>query len=141
MRALLWIVAGSVIVVGSFFGTLFFIDNYWLNPDTPAGRDATRAQHAAQLKAGLESYRKARGAFPMLPDNEVNDLKPALVAGGFMSAIPSDPLLATSGWKYRYVSVDGKAYGLLFRTEPTGAPCLFGTRGYSYWGDPPACPF
>jgi hypothetical protein len=139
-RRLLLIIGALAIVAGSFFGTLVLIDTYWLNSATPAGRNAIRAKHAAQIKDGLERYRKAHGALPIFPDNEVDDLKPALVAEGFMSAIPKDP---TPDWKYRYVSVDGKAYGLLFRTEPTGANCLIGSRGqgYNYWSDPPACPF
>jgi hypothetical protein len=137
-RILLLIIGALAIVAVFFFGTLFLIDVYRPNSATPEGRNAIRAQHAAQIKAGLEGYRKAHGAVPIFPDNDVDDLKPALVAGGFVPAIPSDPL---PGWKYRYASVDGKAYGLLFKTEPTGANCLSGTRGYGYWADPPACPF
>ena len=93
------------------------------------------------LRNALESYRKARGAYPLLPDNPVDDLKKDLVDGGFLRSIPADPLGGPpKGQQYRYVS-DGKLYGLLFKIEtasgkiPAGGACLtgVGTKGSGIW--------
>ncbi len=148
MRRLLLNVLGAIAVVAiSFFGTLFVL-SYW-DGDAKA-RDALRAEHAKQLKAGLEKYRSARGKYPSpLANNPATDLKPILVDAGFLSGIPKDPLWALTENQYRYVSVDGTKYGLLFHLElPTGkitagGKCLTGagTAATDWWGQPPDCPF
>lgn len=148
MRRLLLNVLGGIAVVSiSFFGTLFIL-NYW-DGDARA-RDALRAEHAKLLKSGLEKYRSARGKYPApFGNNPAADLKLILVDGGFLSAIPQDPLWALTENQYRYVSIDGSKYGLLFHLElssgkiAAGGKCLtgVGTTLTDWWGQPPDCPF
>jgi hypothetical protein len=73
-----------------------------------------------------------------------------LVDGGYLKAIPQDPdLNAVGTQQYRYVSGDGKTYGLLFHLQfptgniPAGGNCLtgVGTAKTGWWGQPPECPF
>lgn len=138
------LVGALAIVAAFFFATLFFIDNYRPKADTPAGRNAIRARHVEQIKTALESYRKKENHYPLLPDNEVDDLKKYLVDGGYLASIPADPSKATAGRQYRYASVDGSSYGLLIKTETaTGAvePCLAGPPKRGYWANPPVCSF
>jgi hypothetical protein len=72
-------VGGIGIVAGFFFGTLLILDSI-----DAASRDAIRAQHAKILKAALERYRATHGAYPSpFPDNSADDLKSALVDGGY----------------------------------------------------------
>jgi hypothetical protein len=137
---------GLVIVVVFFIGTLFAIDHYASDFNGPNIRNRLRAKHAELIMNGLEGYRKARSTYPVFPDNEVDDLKPFLVEGGYLAAIPAEPLRQTHGRQYRYAAAaDGTVYGLLLNVEsaqPTKlTPCLMGTRGRRFWGDPPACPF
>lgn len=144
-RPLLMAGGGLVIVVLFFVATLLAIDHYAPDFNGPNIRNRLRGKHAELLMNALEGYRKARGAYPVFPDNEVDDLKPFLVDGGYLAAIPAEPLRQTPGKQYRYAAPDGTDYGLLFNVEsaePTKpSPCLMGTRGRGFWGDPPACPF
>lgn len=120
MQRLLLIVGGIVIVAVSFFGTLYF-----LNSMDFRSLDTVRTEDAKSLKAALEQYRAARGKYPApFPDNDVADLKPALVDGGFIAQLPVDPYWQKGKVnKYRYRS-DGTSYGLLLYMEL--GPCLTG---------------
>lgn len=144
-RPLLMAGGGLVIVVFFFVGTLFAIDHYAPDFNGSSIRNRLRGKHAELLMNALEGYRKARGAYPVFPDNEVDDLKRSLVEGGYLATIPAEPLRQTLGKQYRYAAPDGTVYGLLLNVEssvPTKLnPCLMGTRGRGFWGDPPACPF
>jgi hypothetical protein len=144
-RPLLLAGGGLVIVVLFFVGTLFAIDYYAPDFNGPNIRNRLRGKHAELLMNALEGYRKARGAYPVFPDNEVDDLKRFLVDGGFIVAIPAEPLRQTLGKQYRYAAPDGSIYGLLLNVESPEPMklnrCLMGTRGRGFWGDPPACPF
>jgi hypothetical protein len=141
MRRVLLVVGAIAIVAVSFFTTLFLIDG-----SAPMRRNWARADHAKLMQDALAAYRKKTGTYPALPDNLLDDLKKPLVDGGFISAIPSDPMRATTGFQYRYVS-GGNIYGILFALEPlpwrSGGPCLVGvgTKGSGIFGEPPACPF
>jgi hypothetical protein len=145
LRPLMLTVGALAIVAVFFFGTLYLLDN-----SDPTARNQLRAEHARVLKSALANYRKAKGAYPVLSDVPVDDLKKELVDGKFIIAIPSDPLRPSTGVQYRYVS-DGGVYGLLFVLEPVdsaagksaGGRCLqgVGTKGTGYWGEPPNCPF
>jgi hypothetical protein len=146
-RLLLNVFGGMAVVAISFFGTLFIL-NY--SSGDSSARDASRAEHAKMLKGGLEKYRAARGKYPApFGNNPATDLKAVLVDGGFLSAIPQDPLWALTENQYRYVSVDGAKYGLLFHLElpsgkiTAGGKCLTGagTALTGWWGQPPDCPF
>ena len=144
-RAVRWLLLGAggfAVVAAFFFGTLYF-----LNQRDGGARDLVRAEHAKTIKAALENYFGARGVYPLFPDNPVDDLKKDLVDGGFVRAIPSDPLGKEQ--QYRYVSSNGKSYGLLFHLEqangkiPAGGTCLtgVGTSAKGWWSQPPDCPF
>jgi hypothetical protein len=139
---------GLAIVAIFFFGTLFVIDYFALDFNGPGARDRLRAKHAVMLKDALANYKKTVGTYPTLSDNDVDDLKKYLVDGGYISAIPTDPLRAAAGSKYRFSS-NGTFYGLLFQLEaatgkiPAHGACLtgVGTAGTGMWGQPPDCPF
>jgi hypothetical protein len=144
LRLILMSMAGLAIVVFFFFATLYALDY-----NDRRARDGIRAEHAKLLRTALENYRKTRGTYPLFPDNFVDDLKKDLVDGGFLRAIPADPLRGSPpGQQYRYVS-DGTIYGLLFKIElangniTAGGLCLtgVGTKGTGIWAEPPDCPF
>jgi hypothetical protein len=132
------IVGGSAIVAAFFFLTLFLLDRYEV-PDP-------LAQEAKSLKTALNEYRAAKGAYPILPDSPTVDLKKELVRGGYLRPDSSPEPDATA----RYVSFDGKSYGLWFHIDrtvsnPLGTPCVIevGTDGAKtgWWGYPQKCGF
>lgn len=139
-RIITYIVGGAAIVLAFFFGSLVVLDYM----DRRA-IDSVRMEHARLLKSALEGYRAAHGQFPVLPDNSIDDLKSAVVDGGYLAAIPNDPSRKSKGWQYRYAS-DGKAFGLLINLDAGGffttAPCVTGVgiAGRGFWGVPP-CAF
>jgi hypothetical protein len=142
-RAIFRVLGAIGIVVASFFGTLYVLD--W---NDAGARDLQRAEHAKVLKQALDNFFKANRAYPVMPDNLVDDLRPALVGGGFLKEIPVDPKRASTGFQYRYVSNGRDTYGLLFSLErPMGnvaaGRCLTGlnTKGTEFWRQPPDCPF
>jgi hypothetical protein len=149
MKTAITIAAALVIVVASFFGTLLAIDTYDPDFNGPWKRDRQRAKDAAVLKEAMETYRYSKGAYPVLPDNDVDDLVKVLVTPGLLSSIPGDPLRATAGKKYYRVSSNGSAYGLLFQLErpadkvKAGGLCVTGVKvsGTGIWNGAPDCPF
>lgn len=147
MRPMLKVTGGLAIVMIFFWGTLFIIGS----PEY--ANNQLRAKHVRLLSDALEKYREARGGYPALPDNPVDDLKRELVGSKFLEAIPSDPAGSSTGRQYRYAG-GGQAYGVLvtLEAEPSMAgltgmkpalTCVAGVniRGSGAWGDPPACPF
>jgi hypothetical protein len=97
----------------------------------PPSPDQVRAGTAKLLMAALERYRSAKGAYPVFSNNLVTDLKPALVDGGFLNAIPRDP---TDAQPMRYVSTTGTSYGIL--STKNSQPCLIevGINNTGWWG-------
>jgi hypothetical protein len=144
LRLALQIAGGLAVVSIFFFGTL-----YVLEFGDRSARDQIRAEHARTLKQALNNFYKDKHAFPVLQDNPVDDLKAALVDGGYLKSIPNDPSRASTGFQYRYVSNGVDTYGLLFVLEkangaiPAGGRCLAGlnTAGTEFWRQPPDCPF
>ncbi len=129
-------IAGAItIVVVSFFVTLTILD--YSPPLTP---DQVRASNAKQIMAAVEKYRAAKGAYPVLPavDSVAFELRKPLVEGNFIAAVPTDPSDAEAT---RYVSVDGKSFGLKVIQNKTS--CLIEVRAYKsgWWGQPPPCQF
>jgi hypothetical protein len=149
MKTAITIAIALVIGVVSFFGTLLAIDTYDPDFNGPWKRDRQRAKDATALKEAMEKYRKSKGAYPVLPDNDVEDLEKVLVTPGFLSSIPGDPLRATAGKKYYRVSANGSAYGLLFQLErpvekvKSDGLCVTGVKvsGSGIWNGAPDCPF
>ena len=121
MQRLVFAIGGLAVLVLSFFGTLFL-----LNSSDFQSFDSIRIEHAKFIKAALEKYRAANGKYPMsYPDNDLADLKSALIGGGFISQLPVDPYWKNGRVnKYRYRSMDGASYGLLFYMEL--GPCQTG---------------
>jgi len=116
------------------------------------GKSKRTAAHAQieNFMTALVSYNGDVGAFPttemglqvlrVKPENVNNWSGPYL-----MKDIPQDPIWPGSGKDYRYISVDGMQYGLLFYLE-TGridASCIAGVgfAGNGWWGEQPECPF
>jgi hypothetical protein len=97
----------------------------------PPSPDQTRAGTAKLLMAALEKYRSAKGAYPLLSNTRVTDLKPTLVDGGFLAAIPLDPADAQP---MRYISTTGTSYGIL--STKNRQPCLIevGISNTGWWG-------
>ncbi len=146
-RRLLWTIGGMAVVVSSFFGTLFFLDN--METKSVKTGDDLRAEHARLIMTALEQYRSKNGTYPIFPaphDVPATDLKNELVKAGLLARLPEDPVWPETP---RYVSYNGKAYGLLFRIQvakgkiPATGQCLMGigTSGTGWWGEPPNCPF
>lgn len=128
----------------------YFVQVHLLDDGSAAIRDEQRASDAKLLRDALERYRTANGKFPSpYGDNSILDLKVALVNGGFLKSIPTDPSWNGTAKEYRYVSSDGVKYGILFNIEKAqgdilaGGSCLMGvgTQGTGWWGEPPRCPF
>jgi hypothetical protein len=96
-----------------------------------ASPDQTRAGTAKLLMAALEKYRSAKGAYPVLANNLLADLKPTLVNGGFLSDIPRD---LTDAQPMRYISTTGTSYGIL--STKNRQPCLIevGISNTGWWG-------
>jgi hypothetical protein len=99
------------------------------SPSAPA--DQARAGAAKLLMTALEKYRSAKGAYPVLVDKPFTDLKSTLVDGGFLEKIPYVPTDALM----RYVSYDGKSYGIL--SSKNGKPCRIevGAKNTGWWGE------
>jgi hypothetical protein len=97
----------------------------------PASPDQLRAGTAKQLMAALEKYRSAKGAYPLLPNNRLTDLRPTLVEGGFLNGIPPD---LSDAQPMRYISITGTSYGIL--STKNGQPCLIevGISNTGWWG-------
>lgn len=143
----IWIIGGSAIIASSFLATQFVLDSTE-NVTLKTGDDL-RAERARLIMTALEKYRGAVGAYPVFPpphDVPVIDLKNELVKGGYLGRLPDDPLWPDTP---RYVSYDGKKYGLLFRRQfakgniAAGGQCFtgVGTAGNGWWGEPPNCAF
>jgi hypothetical protein len=121
MQRLFFAIGGLAVLAGSFFGTLFL-----LNSMDFQSFDEIRIEHSKVIKIALEKYRATRGAYPWAyADIELGDLRVELVGGGFISQLPTDPYWKSGRInKYRYRSLDGKTYGLLFYMEL--GPCQTG---------------
>jgi hypothetical protein len=142
------VLGGLAVLVGSFLATTLILDSMDASRTPAEVRNATRAEHARQLKAALEKYRAAYNTYPASPDfNDIGNLQRDLVGGGYLAELPGDPLSA-NGKRYRYAS-NGSVYGLLFELEagPNGTPaagdCVSRakTDTASFKGYAPACPF
>lgn len=97
-------------------------------PPSPA--DQARADTAKLLMAALEKYRSAKGAFPLLINNPISDLKPTLVDGGFLKQIPPD---LADAQPMRYISNTGTSFGIL--STKNRKPCLIevGVSNTQWW--------
>lgn len=147
MLRLLSRIAGALAIVAVFFfGTLFILDRQ----SGPPSPDQERASHAKSIKAALEAYRSARGRYPSpFADNPLTDLSKELIDGKFLAVMPRDPTWGPGENQYRYVSANGRTYGLLFHLQSpagkvaAGGPCLtgVGTAGTGWWNNAPDCPF
>jgi len=133
MRILLNVVGGLAVLVCSFFGTLFVLDYLLLDPVV---------REVKTLRTALQRYRLDRLSYPVLVDVPISDIKKQLVSSGHLSQ-SSD-----ADKEARYVSLDGKSYGLLFHinrtpANPSGTRCLIEVEAQNttWWSQPPACPF
>lgn len=128
------IVRGLTIAVVFFFGTLFVLN--YIEQVTP---DSVRVRNIKSVMAALEQYYAANGAYPVLsvPDSPLPALSGALVGGGYISSIPADP--APSSEQTRYVSFDGKAFGLRVYVEKSGGLCIVEVRTFDtgWWSPQP----
>jgi hypothetical protein len=129
---LIRLVVASAIIAIFFFGTLFVLDY------TDSQPESAGIANARILVAALEKYRADKGDYPVLPayESSVTELLSPLVKGGYLSTIPTTP---AGEEQIRYVSVDGKAFGL--RVVVGKAPCIIekGISKSGWWGVPPPC--
>jgi hypothetical protein len=136
------VLGGVALLVACAFAILLSL-NYFRPPrvDTPLAREAR------SLMAALEAYRTARGTYPILPEqgSPISDLRNELAKDGYLA--PESAGSSGADKDARYVSINGKSYGLLFhldRTDdrPSGTCVVEVGRSYIGWGErPPACPF
>jgi len=133
-----WKIVGAFSILMFFFYAIVFI-SYYVNQDNP---QVPLALEKYSLMVALREYRKEHSAYPILPDNPIGDVKKQLVSGGYL---PSGP---DADKEARYVSLDGKSYGLMFHinrspTSPRGKPCLIEVDAIAtgWWAQPPKCPF
>jgi hypothetical protein len=115
MQRLVIIFSAVALLGASFFGTLYVLNS--LNFEL-VDLDKVRIEQIKSLKIAIEAYRAARGMYPSpFHDNDLADLTPELVGGGFIAELPRDPYWKTSKLnRYRYRS-NGTSYGLLLRFE------------------------
>jgi hypothetical protein len=102
-----------------------------LAPNPRHSQDQVLAGNAKLLMAALEKYRSTKGAYPLLVDKPITDLKSTLVDGGFIKKIPHD---LTHAPPMRYVSHSGISYGIL--STKNREPCLIevGVSNTGWWG-------
>jgi hypothetical protein len=131
-----WKVIGAF-SIGLFFYYAILFMIYYVHEIYLFNRDNPQAliEEKHSLMIALREYRKEHKAYPILPDNPIGDVKRRLVRGGYLSPSPDADEDA------RYVSLDGKSYGLKFHT-PRGTACLVevDVTGTRWWGAP-KCPF
>jgi hypothetical protein len=128
------LVGALAIVATFFFGTLFALDF-----TERRSRDLVRIETAKSIMNALEKYRASRGAYPiLLPalDGNVSELSGPLIGGGYLDAISQPPGVNSS----RYMSPDGKNYGLWIHLERTG-DCIIevGVSKTGWWGEHRPC--
>jgi hypothetical protein len=129
-------------IVGAFSIGLFFYyailliiycvhEIYVFNQDNPQAL----ALEKSSLMIALREYRKDHQAYPILPDSPIGDVKKQLVGGGYLPPGPDADEDA------RYISLDGKSYGLKFH-HPRGRPCVVEVDATKtgWWGAL-KCPF
>jgi O-antigen ligase len=137
-------VLGSVALLVAFASAILVSLNYfWVRRvDTPLAREAR------SLVAALEAYHTAHGTYPILPEqgSPIIDLKRELAKGGYLS--PESAGSPAADNQARYVTINGKSYGLVFHVDrtaerPSGTRCVVEVgRSYIGWGErPPSCPF
>ncbi|MBR0723689.1 hypothetical protein [Bradyrhizobium manausense] len=140
MREFLRIAVAVVAVLAAYFGYVYLHRLAFFEP---------RVRDARMLMSVLDNYYTAKGAYPALyPVLQKYDVPVAVVlevladsSVDFGSRVKfNDPDRAA-----RYVSVDGKSYGLLYHFEKPGLPptCIVevGARNTGWWGQPPSCPW
>jgi hypothetical protein len=142
MREFLKIFIAFVMLMACYVGYVLLIEHR-------EGRWAYAAQlrDLISIMGALQDYRTVTGAYPVLPvpDSRTIDLKRMLAN----SQIPrrSSIDLSEPDEESRYVSFDGKSYGLLFHFSraDAGQPdtCMieFNARDTDWWGQPPKCRF
>ena len=138
MRKLLYFVGGIAILAGSFFGTLWIYDTFLQLPYP----DNLRANDATAVKAAMERYRAAKGTYPPSYGGPLSGFT-ELVAGGFIKALPVDPVFSEPNSGYLLAS-NKSAYGLLVHLKyPTNSVCMTGVNfeGVGWFNNPPKCPF
>jgi O-antigen ligase len=131
---------GGLAIAAVMAGGILLSLNYFRVPpvDTPLAREAR------SIMAALKEYHAARGAYPV-SYSPIIDIKKDLVREGYLSAAPGE--VSTIDPDARYLSVNGKSYGLQFHIDRsddyTSGTCLVEVgRSYIGWSErSPACPF
>jgi O-antigen ligase len=135
------ILAGFAVLVLLF--AAWFLSNYFRTRPAETALD----RETRSIVTALREYRLARGAYPVLPlaDSPMIDLKKELAKGGYFRADAGG--FSGPDQEARYVSFDGKVYGLLFHEDRTddnpSGKCFMevGVSGTGWWGRPPKCRF
>jgi hypothetical protein len=123
---------GLLFYYAMLFLIYYFHEFYLFNQENP--RELVAEKNS--LVVALREYRKEHKAYPILPDNPIADVKEQLIKGGYLLPTPDADKDA------RYVSLDGKSYGLKFH-RPHGGLCVVevDTTKTGWWGNLPKCPF
>ncbi len=135
MRQHLSVFCAAIVVLGIYFGYLSLHKSPAHQPQFGKLR---------MLVKQLEQYRDAKGGYPLQSPTEVSiaELKKALDDSGL--AFRSTIDLSDFDPHARYISVDGKAYGILFHFDSGGSvrECILEVHmiASEEWGQPPPCP-
>jgi O-antigen ligase len=137
------VLGGAALLVAFASAILVSLNYLWVRRvDSPLAREAR------SLMAALQAYHTAHGTYPILPEegSPLIDLKTELAKDGYLS--PESAGSSGIDNDARYVTINGKSYGLVFyidRTDerPSGTRCVVEVgRSYIGWGErPPSCPF
>lgn len=136
IRDFLWALSVFTVVAALFFASLAALQHF-------PGRMGF-ADEAQSLMAALQDYRSEFGAYPVLTvvDSPATELKKMLANAGRPPRESSQQDAAA-----RYVSNDGKSYGLLFHLGPPynnqpARSCLIEVNASNtgWWAQPPKCP-
>ncbi len=93
----------ELLVVIAIIGLLATVVMTSLNSARKKGRDARRVEDINQIKTALELYYDSNGQYPTTSQGTA-----ALVSGGFMSVVPTDP--QGNAYNYRGTSTDYVLY-------------------------------
>ena len=140
MREFLKVAAVAVAVLAAYFGYVYLHRLEFFEP---------RVRDARVLMSLLDDYHTAKGANPALyPVLQKYDVPVAAVT----EVLANSSVVFGSRVKFsdpdpaaRYVSVDGKSYGLRYHFKKPGLPAMciveVGARNTGWWGQPPSCPW
>lgn len=97
----------EILVVSTIIVVLMAIGAVSYTKTNQSSRNSRRQSDLEQVRQALEMYRSENGFYPNVAAGNITNLNTALVTGGYMSSLPTDP---KSGTYYRYVPLGSAPY-------------------------------